>query len=283
MIHLIKSHGCRRIAFVRGPENHFGAQERYQAYIDTLLEHSLHPSPDLISPPVDWIEGAIAMTCLLDERKLLPSVDFDAIVAASDHLALEAMTVLQGRGIRVPGQVAVIGYDDSAFARLAMPPLTSVVTPFYELGRQAVVLLLDQIRGKPVPEQTTLPGELIIRQSCGCLSPLVAQAVVEPGTTAEESLAAALAKHRERILTEMQQAVGAFEPARAWVGLLLDTFAAEMTGKGPNRFLQELDEILRQVMSSLGKVHSRRCVAKHCPISKESRSCAPKTCGTRRA
>ncbi len=252
IVHLIEVHSYRRIAFIRGPENHFGAQERYHAYIDTLLEHNLSVNPDLISPPVGWREGATAMTCLLDERKLLPSVDFEAIVAASDHLILEAMTVLQGRGIRIPSQVAVIGYDNSAFARLAMPPLTSVVTPFYELGRQAVVLVLDQIRGKPVPEQTTLPGEMIIRQSCGCLSPLVAQAAVEPGTTAGESLTAALAKHRERILTEMQQAVGAFEPARAWAELLLDSFAVEMTGKGSNRFLQELEEILRQVMNSGG-------------------------------
>ncbi len=252
IVHLIEVHSYRRIAFIRGPENHFGAQERYHAYIDTLLEHNLPVNPDLISPPVGWREGATAMTCLLDERKLLPSVDFDAIVAASDHLILEAMTVLQGRGIRIPSQVAVIGYDDSAFARLAMPPLTSMVTPFYELGRQAVVLVLDQIRGKPVPEQTTLPGEMIIRQSCGCLSPLVAQAAVEPGTTAGESLTAALAKHRERILTEMQPAVGAFEPARAWAELLLDSFAAEMTGQGSNRFLQELEEILRQMMNSGG-------------------------------
>ncbi len=254
MVHLIKVHGCRRIAFLRGPEKHFGAQERYQAYVHTLLEHNLRLNPILISPPVNWTEGAMAMTVLLDERKLLPPVDFDAIVAASDHLILEAMTVLQGRGIHVPNQVAVIGYDDSAFARIAMPSLTSVVTPFYELGRQAVVLLLHQIRGKRVPEQTTLPGELIIRQSCGCLSPLTAQAAAGRVTPARGSLGPALAKQRECILTEMQQAIGTFEPARTWAELLLDSFTHEMTGKGPNSFLPELDEILRQVMNSGGNV-----------------------------
>ncbi len=254
MLHLIEVHGCRRIAFLRGPENHYGAQERYQAYLDGLLEHGLPLNPDLISPPVDWMEGAIAMAALLDERKLLPPVDFDAIVAASDLLALAAMTGLQVRGIPVPKQVAVIGYDDSALARITLPPLTSVTTPFYELGRQAVVLLLDQIRGEPVPEQTTLPGELIVRQSCGCLSPLAAQAAAGPVTPAREPLRTALAKQRERILTEMQQAVGAFEPACMGSGLLLDSFVGEMTGQAPNSFLQELEEVLRQVMNSGGNV-----------------------------
>ncbi len=254
IVHLIKVHGCRQIAFLRGPETHFGAQARYQAYIDTLLEHGLPLNPDLVSPPVEWAEGSIAITSLLDERKLRPAADFDAIVAPSDSIMLTAMTTLQARGIPIPGQVAVIGFDDSIEAGMAMPALTSVVTPFYELGRQAVVLLLAQLHGDQLPDRTYLPGALVVRQSCGCLPRLISQAAAGQVTAAGESSETAVAERREFILAEMQRAVGNHEPPRAWTGLLLDSFMAEMTGQASHNFLHELSEILRQVMDSDGDV-----------------------------
>jgi signal transduction histidine kinase/DNA-binding LacI/PurR family transcriptional regulator len=254
MIHLIKVHGCRRIAFLRGPETHFGAQERYHAYIDTLLEQGLPLNPNLVSPPVEWAEGSMAITSLLDERKLQPTVDFDAIVAPSDSIMLTAMTTLQARGIHIPGQVAVIGFDDSVEAGMAMPALTSVVTPFYELGRQAVLLLLAQLRGERIPDRTYLSSTLVVRQSCGCVPQLLNQATAGQVTPVGESSETVVAERRESILAEMQRAVGNPEPPRAWTELLLDGFVAEMTGQASHNFLHELSEVLRQVMDSDGDI-----------------------------
>lgn len=253
--HLIEVHGCRKIAFLRGPETHFGAQERYQAYIDTLIEHGLPLNPDIISSPVDWSQGSVAITSLLDDNGLRPSVDFDAIVAPSDSIMLTAMTTIQMRGIHIPGQLLVIGFDDSTEARMAMPALTSVITPFYELGRQAVALLLAQLHGERVPDRTYLPSALIVRQSCGCLPYFLSQTALDQAAPVGEFSMNAVKEQREFLLAEMQQVVGNHEPYRVWVGLLLDSFLAEVNNRqASHSFLHELSEVLRQVMDSDGDV-----------------------------
>jgi DNA-binding LacI/PurR family transcriptional regulator/signal transduction histidine kinase len=253
IVHLVKVHGCRRIAFLRGPEAHFGAQARYQGYVDALRELGMPLNPNIVSSPVEWSDGAMAIAALLDERKLRPMADFDAIIAPSDSIMLTAMTALQAREISIPGQVAVVGFDDSLEAGMAMPALTSVVTPFYELGRQAVVLLLARLDGRQIPERTYLPSALIVRQSCGCLPRTGNQGDARraspygerPGTAAEQ---------RECMLAGMQRAVGSHEPQKTWTVLLLDSFVADMDGQASHLFLNELSEVLRHVMDSDGDV-----------------------------
>jgi PAS domain S-box-containing protein len=163
--HLIEVHGHRHIAFIRGPEGAQDANQRYRAYTDTLAKHGLPFDPDLVAPG-DFIRstGSAAIHLLLDERK----VSFDAIVAANDGMALGALESLQARGIMVPDDVAVVGFDDTEQARFSPLPLTTVRQPIYRLGRQAVEMLLAQLRGEDVPERVTLPSELVVRASCGC-------------------------------------------------------------------------------------------------------------------
>ena len=100
--HLIHEHGYQRLAFIRGPESHYYAQERYRAYLDALQAFNMPLIPELITHPMPWEAGADAVAILLDERGLVPGRDFDAIVAVSDMMALWALKSLQARGYEIP-------------------------------------------------------------------------------------------------------------------------------------------------------------------------------------
>ena len=174
VVHLIEVHGYRRIAFLRGPEAHPYAQERYRAYTDALQKYGLPLDPDLVTPPRYWSESPIQV--LLDERKLRPSVDFDAVVAVNDWMALDAMSRLIAQGARIPQDVAVVGFNNNPASGVALPPLTTVAMPFQAQGQRTVEMLLTLLAGGSLREQVALPAQLVIRQSCGCQSPLVMQA-----------------------------------------------------------------------------------------------------------
>lgn len=80
-------------------------------------------------------------------------------------MALEAVRVLRASGRRVPGDVAVVGFDDSEMARHADPPLTTVHQPLERMGREMARLLLAQLRGRAVPRPVVLPTHLAVRES----------------------------------------------------------------------------------------------------------------------
>jgi diguanylate cyclase (GGDEF)-like protein len=90
-------------------------------------------------------------------------------------MALGVISALRSRGIVVPDQVAVVGFDDIPDAIMSFPPLTTVRQPIFELGKKAVELLLESLDGQEMPHHETLPASVAIRNSCGCsmyLSPL---------------------------------------------------------------------------------------------------------------
>src|SRR6185369_3487359 len=129
--HLVVRHGCRRIAFIRGPAVNAEAERRYALYRKVLGEHGLDQDPELVCEGTFQKEsGAAAIRALLDQRK----VDFDAVVACNDYMALAAIAALQERGVPVPTDVAVLGFDDLEDARFATPPLTTVRQPLYQQG-----------------------------------------------------------------------------------------------------------------------------------------------------
>ncbi len=175
--HLVQEHGRRRLACIRGPLAHPVSVNRFRAYTDALSRHHIPYDRSLVAASVDFAggAGAAAMRVLLDVRGLKPGQDFDAVVACSDVLAADALRILTERGVRVPEDVALISFNDSTEARLSDPPLTSVALPFAELGALAVDTLLARLRGTAPPERRVVPGQLVVRRSCGCRSPLVAQ------------------------------------------------------------------------------------------------------------
>lgn len=256
IVHLIEAHGYRRLAFIRGTENHFYAQERFRAYTEVLESYGIPLVPNLISPPLQWDRdpamGMEAMRLLLDERRLRPQIDFEAVVSANDHLLLGALKVLQIRGIHVPEEVAIVGFDDIVSGRTSIPPFTSVRVPFYETGYQAVETVLALIDGQSVPEKTVVPSRLVVRQSCGCLDPAVVKAVAEQVEGTTQAFETAFAIKRKKILEAMRQALEILpkDLAPDWAEHLLDAFATALREKSPDIFLREFDNVLRQVIAA---------------------------------
>ncbi|HEY6634149.1 MAG TPA: LacI family DNA-binding transcriptional regulator [Acidimicrobiia bacterium] len=159
--HLV-SIGRTRIAHISGPANWHEARDRRMGWQKALEKHGLDADPGL-SQEGDWTpeSGAVAMSALLDR---VP--DLDAVVAANDRMALGAMHVLRGKGLRIPEDVAVTGFDDIEEAAWFAPPLTSVEQPLAEMGRQAVRRLLAEYEGvATAPEAIPLRAELMIRES----------------------------------------------------------------------------------------------------------------------
>lgn len=169
--HLIVNCGRRKIAFITGTPTNRDAQARYHAYHDTLAEHHLTLCPEyIVAGAFAWNSreiGRQAVRTLLDQRGLSP----DAIVAASDDLAIGALEELHQRGIRVPEAVSVTGFDDIPDCTTVYPALTTVAQPAYQLAWRGVQMLHALVHGQLVPECKLLPTEVIIRQSCGTATP----------------------------------------------------------------------------------------------------------------
>ncbi len=163
--HLVVAHGRTRIAFIRGPVTNDEAEIRYAVYRERLAAHGIPFRPELVyDGDFDRVTGMHAARALLDERR----VAFDALVGANDYMALYAMQELRHRGVRVPEDVAVAGFDDIADAAAAPVPLSTVRQPFEEMGNAAVRLLVAALRGEGVPEVVTVPALPVVRRSCGC-------------------------------------------------------------------------------------------------------------------
>ncbi len=257
MRHLVQVHGYRRIAHARGPAGYPAADARYRAYVDALEEYGLTPDPDLVYAQCVAEEpsfGAKAVHIWLDERGFRPRMDVEAVVAFNDDIARQVLSELHRRGVQVPAEMAVVGFDDDAEAEITAPPLTTIALPFREIGRRAAQAVLDRIAGEQTPEQIVVPTRLVARQSCGCMPPTVTQVAVGPVTKASESLEIALLARRTEILAEAAQALADQGPVSEWVGRLWDSFAAELRGQASGIFVRELDDILRQVYLADGDI-----------------------------
>ncbi|MFE9607109.1 LacI family DNA-binding transcriptional regulator [Streptomyces sp. NPDC006012] len=165
--HLL-ARGRRTIAHITGRVDVYGAQRRVDGYRDALRDAG-HPVDELLLEPGDFTEdgGRSAMTRLLER-----SPGLDAVFAGSDVTAAGARQALRAAGRRIPDDVALIGYDDSAIARHMDPPLTSVRQPIEEMGRAMLDLLLTEIAYRRPPlslprerRHEVLPTELVIRTS----------------------------------------------------------------------------------------------------------------------
>jgi diguanylate cyclase (GGDEF)-like protein len=160
--HLIREHGCRRIAFT-GYLAATDIRERYDAYLEVLGEHGLKPG--VLLPAANNLESGITWAA----GDLLRHGRPDALVAATDRNAIAALQVLAAAGLGCPDDILVTGFDDIDEASLLGPELASVGQPLDAMGRRAVDLLMRQIGGADVPPVPyLLPTGFVPRSSCGC-------------------------------------------------------------------------------------------------------------------
>ena len=156
--------GHKRIGCITGPSSVTPIAQRVTGYKKALQETSLSIDPQLIvsgdfHPESGWAVG----------RKMLSQLDPPtAIFACNDLMAMGVLRAATDLGLKVPHDLALVGYDDIELASYTTPPLTTIKQPKIEMGVTALNFLLDRIRDKKsAPQSTLLPVSLIIRGSCG--------------------------------------------------------------------------------------------------------------------
>ncbi|MCP5078675.1 MAG: substrate-binding domain-containing protein [Psychromonas sp.] len=163
--HLITAHQCKNFAFIKGPELHDEAEQRFKAFADALAYHQLSLDPEL-NLPGDFSNyaGVMAVKEIINKQSTLP----DAIVCVDDDTALGVLKELKAHSISVPAEIIVTGFDDALFAKNCIPSITSVKQPFQTLGKTAALQLLRKVNGKQIAAITEVEALPIIHESCGC-------------------------------------------------------------------------------------------------------------------
>jgi LacI family transcriptional regulator len=165
--HMVEQHGRTRLCYITGPAEALDAVERRAAFHDAVARYPGATVAGSFAGHFGAVSGQLAVRQILaGPRRDLP----DAIVCANDQTAIGAMRELQAAGVRVPADVAVVGFDDMHISALLTPPLTTVRQPMSELGERACALLLRRLADPALPPLAErFPTELIVRESCGCL------------------------------------------------------------------------------------------------------------------
>lgn len=151
--------GRTHVATIAGPQDMPPGIDRLAGWRTAVREAGLGES--LVEVGEFTVDsGTQAMQRLLDR-----DMTIDAVFAANDQMAAGAYTAIQGRGLRIPEDIAVVGFDDDSFATAVTPALTTVHHPIVELGKKMAETLVNLIEGRPAHRVTCLPTSLVIRDS----------------------------------------------------------------------------------------------------------------------
>ncbi|WP_416384457.1 LacI family DNA-binding transcriptional regulator [Roseibium aggregatum] len=169
--HLIKA-GYKRIALINGQSGVEATRDRLKGYRQALSSHDIPFDGDLVKPgnwePLSGYEHTHALMDL--------DMPPDAIFCANDLMALGCFDALKERGLRIPEDIAVIGFDNREISESTHPPLSTLVLPQYEMGEIAFELLLDNANGRQSgPAQIKVECPLIERASVRAAKPVLGQ------------------------------------------------------------------------------------------------------------
>lgn len=159
--HLIMK-GHKRIGFINGPEHIILCRDRQEGYIQTLEKYEISASHDLIMSSDFTIKGGFECAKQLLELEEKPS----AIFAANDDMAVGVIQAVQERGLRVPQDVSVVGFDNVQISRVVQPNLTTIDQPIFQIGIKSMELLMSCLEGNVLEDKrTVLEANLCIRES----------------------------------------------------------------------------------------------------------------------
>ena len=160
--HLIRL-GHRQIVTVTGPEDSTTVVDRLEGYRQALTAHGIaYRDEFVLRCNFEFDEGYKAVEKFLD----VSNDKVTAIFAQNDMMAIGIMKALKEKGLKIPEDVAVIGFDNIPLASFVTPMLSTVAVPIYELGRTAMRIMSDLQSGHEISRITTLPTKLLLRQSC---------------------------------------------------------------------------------------------------------------------
>jgi LacI family transcriptional regulator len=151
--------GCKKIAFMKGPEFISTTFSRFMGYKEALKIHNIPFDKSLVL--MDQNHANLSDNL----KELLQEYPIDGLLAHSDYHAFRAMEVIQKLGHNVPDDISIIGYADEPLASYTTPKITTVKQPAYEIGKVGMEMLLKQINSGVMGEPQILPTQLIIRQS----------------------------------------------------------------------------------------------------------------------
>ncbi|MFB9236523.1 LacI family DNA-binding transcriptional regulator [Plantactinospora siamensis] len=170
--HLLVDHGLRDLVFVGNPEGSPDVTQRWTGFLDAHRSLGLRPPAAPVAVGLQQADGVLAAERLLRAGRGVRRPE--GVVCANDETALGVLVGALGRGLRVPQDVVITGFDDAPMAALVTPGLTTVRQPVRDLAAEAARIVLTAVDrpGAPAPGDLVLPTEPVLRRSCGCPPPL---------------------------------------------------------------------------------------------------------------
>ena len=262
MAHLVE-HGHRRIAFIAGdPLDKGDSEYRLAAYHSAVAKYELEVDPRLIA----YGNHNSSASYIALNQILASGVKFTAVLGSDDNSAIGALQALTDAGLRIPQDVAIIGFDDQPDAVAQVPPLTSIHIPLNEIGQRALGLMLDFLDGNGRLESVRVPTWLVSRQSCGCLPRAVISAA--DSKTLPYSAPVRLsgtAELKNRIAQQLAGMMLAALPTflirlnklriREFCSRLVEFFSISLEQNDPTQFQKAVTEVLYEMELTDSDIH----------------------------
>ena len=162
-VHHLLEQGCRKIAYFSGPEDLYISKKRKEGYLEALKEYGIPESEARIYVTDLTPEGNRRISLQMIAEKDRP----DAVFAMIDPLAIDLMTVLKEKGVKIPDEIALAGFTNNPTSAVVDPSLTTISQPGYEMGKIAANHLLDQLDEivSDEPQSFVLQTTLVARES----------------------------------------------------------------------------------------------------------------------
>lgn len=247
--HLVVEHKYTKIGFVCANKGNYICEKRLNAYKENLKYFGLKYRDELVSKynELSINGGKKGTKQLFIERALEPVKDIEAIVAPNDIIAVGVSEQLRQLGIRCPEEIAVVGFDNTKESKISKPSLTTVNQSYPKQGYEAVSLLIDIIKGNTTQNNVSIPGRLIIRNSCGCKETNLSELNIDNSNTSFKMADGKLVE----TITDIQKNIVPFyytiEPS--WVENLAESFLYDMQNNGSERFISTLNVYLDIISS----------------------------------
>jgi len=246
----LHAHGHQRIAFIAGVQTLVGeSRPRLQAYQDVTRRLGLASDPRLIAYGDLSAEGGYRAM----QQILAGGVPFTAVLASNDSSCFGAAAALREHGLRIPDDVAMIGFDDLLEAQAHMPPFTTVYNPAFAMGRQSLRTLLDVIAGRPTAASVQVPVRLVVRRSCGCGRDTNHSAATTARQPIADSRTALVQAMDEAVLLEARTSPDEVE---ALCHSLVDSFIASIHTQQGAAFEQTLLDLLQRIEALEDDAHA---------------------------
>jgi DNA-binding LacI/PurR family transcriptional regulator len=252
--HFVRDHSYHDIGFIRGPSYNPEAEARFETFKEVLAENKL-------SLRMEWIpEGNFEYASGYEGAKKIWSAAEKprALLAANDNMLLGAFEFLQEKGVSVPIDIALGGFDDIAASRFNSVPLSTVRQPIFEQAYQAVELLCKYINDRRKPGDITLDTKPLYRESCGCLSRYIDFAggaiprsgTGEPGSPITDRVSLMIGSAMDLDLSDLKD-----PGAVATIWRELSKTLGDPDGAGQREFFASLSRVLSVESGNISHLH----------------------------